>query len=108
MLLAPGPTPRADHGPDAPSASINTRSPLRVTVNLAAVSPPSAGTAVIEWWPSVMLSPRCCGLIVVFILLGRRADHGNGLALLRTHLPGAVVDAEPGVHVEEVQRTRVD
>ena len=81
MLLAPGPTPRADHGPDAPSASINTRSPLRVTVNLAAVSPPSAGTAVIEWWPSVMLSTRCFGRFMVFILIGRRAARGDGLAL---------------------------
>jgi len=29
----------------------------------------------------VMLSNRCFGLFMVFILLGRRADHGNGLVL---------------------------
>ena len=55
--------------------------PAPVTVNLAVVSPLSAGTAVIEWWPSVMLSTRCFGRFVVFILLGRRAAHGDGLAL---------------------------
>ena len=29
----------------------------------------------------VMLSNRCFGLLMVFILIGRRADHSDGLAL---------------------------
>src|SRR5450756_2223034 len=50
---------------------------------------------------------RCCGLFMVFIPLGRWAAD-DGLVLLRARRTCAVVDAEPRVDLEEVQRTRVD